>query len=126
MKNTYQTIFFYRQIKMRQNIKNRKWLNKHCQNKSFDIIKEFKLENLAEDKKTALQKQILDLIESRFSRALLMRMSEKDKEEFSQKLEQNQGVEEFLKDKVSDFADIHKQIVDDLKAEMMNLKGALV
>ena len=95
-------------------------------NNKFDILKEFKLENLSEDKKTALQKQILDLIESRFNRALLNRMSEKEKQEFTQKLEQNQGVEEFLKAKVPDFVDVHKQIVDDLKAEMMNLKGALV
>lgn len=89
---------------------------------NFDILVEFGLNDLAEDKKQALREQIVDVIESRFNRALLNAMSENDKKEFDQILASGSGVEEFVQAKVPNFADLHKNIVDDLKHEMMEMK----
>lgn len=90
---------------------------------NFDILVEFGLNDLAEDKKQALREQIVDIIESRFNRALLNAMSESDKKEFDQILATGQGVEDFIQAKVPDFADIHQNIVEDLKHEMMDMKS---
>ncbi|MCB9802726.1 hypothetical protein H6761_01740 [Candidatus Nomurabacteria bacterium] len=88
----------------------------------FDILTEFGLNDLAEEKKQALREQIIDVIESRFNRALLGAMSEEDKLEFDKVLEKGEGIDEFIKSKVPNFADLHKQIIDDLKQEMLNMK----
>ncbi len=88
----------------------------------FDILVEFGLSDIAEEKKQALREKIIDVIESRFNRALLNAMSENDKKEFDQILASGQGVEEFVQAKVPNFADLHKNIVDDLKHEMMEMK----
>ncbi len=93
---------------------------------NFDLIKEFGLENLPEEKKQALIEQILNLVESRFNRALLNAMSEEDKQEFDKVLAKDEGVEEFIQAKVPNFADIHKGIIEDVKKDMMNLKTNLV
>ncbi len=88
----------------------------------FDILVEFGLSDIAEEKKQALREKIIDVIESRFNRALLSSMSENDKKEFDKILASGQGVEEFVQAKVPNFADLHKNIVDDLKHEMMEMK----
>lgn len=88
----------------------------------FDILTEFGLNDLAEDKKQALREQIIDVIESRFNRALLAAMSEEDKLEFDQILEKGEGIDEFIQAKVPNFADLHKQIIEELKQEMLNMK----
>ena len=89
---------------------------------NFDLIKEFGLENLPEEKQKALVEQVVNLIETRFNRALLNAMSEEDKQEFDKILAKGEGVEEFIKAKVLNFAELHKQIVDDLKQEMLKMK----
>lgn len=92
---------------------------------NFDLIKEFGLENLPEDRKKTLVEEVVNLIESRFNRALLNAMSEDDHQEFDKILSKGEGVEEFIKTKVPNFADLHKQVIDDLKQEMLQLKDHL-
>lgn len=87
----------------------------------FDIFKELGIENLPEDQKEALRQQMLDLIETRFNRAILMSMSEEDKLEFDKVLQSGQGVDEFVQTKVPNYTEIHRQIIEDLKQEMLNL-----
>lgn len=87
----------------------------------FDIFKELGIENLPEDQKQALRQQMLDLIETRFNRAILMSMSEEDKLEFDKVLQSGQGVDEFVQTKVPNYTEIHRQIIEDLKQEMLNL-----
>jgi len=89
---------------------------------NFDLIKEFGLEKLPEEKQKALVEQVVNLIETRFNRALLNAMSEEDKQEFDKILAKGEGVEEFIKAKVPNFAELHKQIVEDLKKEMLKIK----
>jgi hypothetical protein len=88
----------------------------------FDIFKELGMENLPEDQKEALREQMLDLIETRFNRAILMAMPEDYKLEFDKILESGEGVEEFIQAKVPNYADIHREIVDDLKNEMLSMQ----
>lgn len=88
----------------------------------FDILVEFGLNDIAEEKKQALREKIIDVIESRFNRALLMAMSEDDKLEFDKILTTGDGVEAFIQLKVPNFAEIHLQIVEDLKQEMLSMK----
>jgi uncharacterized protein YdcH (DUF465 family) len=92
---------------------------------NFDLIKEFGLENLPEDRKKALVEEVVKLIESRFNRALLNAMSEEDHQEFDKVLAKDEGVEEFIKAKVPNFAELHKKVIDDLKGEMLQLKDHL-
>lgn len=87
----------------------------------FDIFKELGMENVPEEQKEALRQQMLDLIETRFNRAILMAMSEEEKLEFDKVLESGEGVDEFIQAKVPNYAEIHRQIIDDLKQEMLNL-----
>ena len=88
----------------------------------FDILVEFGLSDIPEEKKQALREQIVDVIESRFNRAILMVMSEEDKLEFDKILESGQGVEEFIQAKVPNFAEIHLKIAEELKQEMLTMK----
>ncbi|MBT7553420.1 hypothetical protein HN670_03045 [bacterium] len=88
---------------------------------NFDILQEFGLNDLPEDKKQALREKILDLIESKFNRAILNAMTDSEKAEFDKVLEKGDGVDEFIKLKVPNFAELHQQIVEDLKAEMLKM-----
>lgn len=88
----------------------------------FDIFKELGMENLPEEQKQALREQMLDLIETRFNRAILMSMSEEDKQEFDKILESGQGVDEFIQAKVPNYTEIHHQIIEDLKQEMLTMQ----
>ena len=88
---------------------------------NFDILQEFGLNDLPEDKKEALREQIVDLIETRFNRAVLNAMSEGDKKEFDKVLEKGEEVDEFIKLKVPNFAELHQQIIADLKEEMLKM-----
>jgi hypothetical protein len=88
---------------------------------NFDIMKEFGLENLPDESKQALKEKILDLIESRFNRALLINMSEKEKQELDRILETGKDLSEFIRMTVPNFAELHEQIVADLKQEMHKL-----
>lgn len=88
----------------------------------FDIFKELGMENLPEEQKEALREQMLDLIETRFNRAILMSMSEEDKLAFDKVLESDEGVDEFIKAKVPNYGEIHGEIIDDLKNEMLTMR----
>ena len=95
--------------------------------KEFDLFKEFGLENLPEEKKTALQKQILTLIETRFSRAIMERLSEDDKKKLDEVMAKNNAEEmdKFISEKVPDFAEIQKNIVEELKKEMLKIRDGI-
>ena len=94
----------------------------------FDLIKEFGLEKLPDDKKAALQTKIIELIDSRFNRLLLERLSEEDKLELDKVLAQGDPVSmnAFMSVKVPDYATIHQAVVDDLKVEMLQMRDALL
>ena len=96
--------------------------------KDFDLIKEFGLEDLPPEKQQALQDQIIELIETRFNRAILNRLSDEDKTELDKLLGGNdsEAMNKFMAAKVPDFADIHEQIVGELKVEMMKMRDALL
>ena len=91
------------------------------QQEDFDILKEFGLDDLPEEKKQSLREQIVDVIESRFNRALLNAMSEEDKQEFDKVLEKGEGIDKFIQAKVPNFADLHQEIIADLKQEMLKM-----
>jgi len=93
----------------------------------FDILKEFGLENLSEDKKAGLQQQIIEVIESRFSRVILNRLPEEDKKELDKLLAGNDSeqMNKFMAAKVPDYAGIYKKIVEDLKEEMLKVRDAI-
>ncbi|MBT4349565.1 hypothetical protein HOD19_02175 [bacterium] len=91
------------------------------QQQEFDILKELGLDDLPEEKKQALREQIVDVIESRFNRALLNAMSEEDKKGFDKVLEKGEGVDEFIQAKVPNFVELHQEIIADLKQEMLKM-----
>lgn len=96
--------------------------------KDFDLIKEFGLESLPPEKQQALQDQIIELIETRFNRAILNRLSDADQVELDKLLGANdpESMNKFMADKVPDFVDIHGQIIEELKAEMMKMRDVLL
>ena len=95
--------------------------------KDFDLLKEFGLEDLPDDKKNALQEKILGLIEARFNRVLLAMLTEDEKVELDKLLEGDdlEKMNQFIQSKVPNFAEIHREIVDDLKTEMVDMKKAI-
>lgn len=93
----------------------------------FDLLKEFGLEDLPDDQKVALQEKILGLVEARFNRVVLGMLSEEDKQELDKLLEGDdlEKMNEFIAEKVPNYAEIHKEIVDDLKKEMIDIKKSV-
>lgn len=94
----------------------------------FDLIKEFGLEKLPADKKAALQTKILELIDSRFNRLILERLSEADKLELDQVLAKGdpESMNVFMSAKVPDYAEIQARVVAGLKVEMLQMRDALL
>ena len=96
--------------------------------KDFDLLKEFGLEDLPDDKKVILQEKIIGLVESRFNRVRLGMLTEKDKKEHDELLagEDLEKMNKFIQKKVPNFAEIHQEIVEDLKKEMVEMKEAIL
>lgn len=94
----------------------------------FDFFKEFGLEDVPDEKKEEMQMQIMELITSRFNRVVLLRLSEEDKQSLDKLLEGDdaQKADQFIAEKVPDYQDIYKQIVEDLKEEMSKIKEAVL
>lgn len=94
----------------------------------FDLIKEFGLENLPAEKKEALQTKIIELIDTRFNRLVLERLSEDDKQELDKVLASPdpEGMKTFIMTKVPNYMELYDQIVTDLKGEMLEMRDALL
>lgn len=94
----------------------------------FDFFKEFGLENVPDEKKEEMQMQIMELVTSRFNRVVLLRLSEEDKQILDKLLEDGdqQKVDQFIAEKIPDYQEIYKQIVEDLKIEMDKIKTAIL
>ena len=95
--------------------------------KDFDLFKEFGIENLPDEKKEAIQEQVLTLIESRFTRSIIERLSEEDKKELDEVISRDSAEEmdKFIVEKVPDFAEIQKNIVEELKKEMLSINSSV-
>lgn len=89
----------------------------------FDLIKEFGLEKLSDEKKVILQDKILGLIDSRFLRVIFKSLPEEQKTELDKLLDgdDSDAVSKFIAENVPEYAEIHKRIVEDLKKEMMTM-----
>ena len=94
----------------------------------FDLIKEFGLEELPDDQKAVLQTKIIDLIDSRFNRLILERLSESDKLELDQVLAKSdpEAMNVFVSSKVPDYAEIYDRVIADLKVEVLEMRDALL
>lgn len=92
--------------------------------KEFDLIKEFGLEKLSDEKKVALQDKILGLIDARFLRVVFKSLSEEQKLTLDKLLDgdDSDAVSKFIADNVPNYAEIHAEIIEDLKKEMMSMK----
>ncbi len=91
--------------------------------KDFDLIKEFGLEKLSDDKKIAFQEKILELVNTRFLRVIFKSLSEEDKTELDKIMDGDDSelVNKFIAEKVPNYAEIHEKIVEDLKKEMLTM-----
>lgn len=94
----------------------------------FDLIKEFGLDNLPDEKKAALQTKLIELADSRFNRLILNRLNEAEKAEFDQVLAggELEAMTNFMTSKVPDYAEIYNQVIVDLKSEMLDMRDALL
>lgn len=89
----------------------------------FDLIKEFGLEKLSDEEKKAFQEKILALIDARFMRVVFKSLSEEQKLELDKFLDgdDSEAVSKFIAEKVPNYAEVHANIVNDLKKEMMTM-----
>jgi hypothetical protein len=94
----------------------------------LDFFKEFDLEDLPDEKKEEIQLQIMELVTTRFNRAVLASLSEEDKQALDKLLEDNdpQKADQFIAEKVPNYKDIYQSIISDLQIEMGKVKSAIV
>jgi len=99
------------------------------QREQIDIIKEFGLEKLSDDQQVAQQQKIMEILDTRFIRQLVLRLSD---DSFFERLfksktkklntllagDDQQAVISFIAKNIPDYPKIYRNITDDLKREM--------
>jgi len=99
------------------------------QREQIDIIKEFDLEKLSDDQQAAQQQKIMEILDTRFIRQVLLRLSD---DSFFERLfksktkklntllagDDQQAVISFIAKNIPDYPKIYRKITDDLKREM--------
>ena len=99
------------------------------QREQIDIIKEFGLEKLSDDQQVAQQQKIMEILDTRFIRQLVLRLSD---DSFFERLfksktkklntllagDDQQAVISFIAKNIPDYPKIYRKITDDLKREM--------
>jgi len=85
-----------------------------------NIIKEFGLEDLSEDKQIELLTTMTESVLKRITIKVLEQLSEEDKKEFDQVRETNDSdkINEFLREKIDNYDEIVKEVIKEFKEEM--------
>jgi len=91
---------------------------------NIDLAKELGLDNLPEDKKTALVEQMAEVVESRINIEVLSALSEEDKKELDGVLDSGGDMVAFLRGKIPNFDILVAETVANFKKEIVDLQNA--
>ncbi len=85
-----------------------------------NIIKEFGLEDLSEDKQIELLTTMTESVLKRITIKVLEQLSEEDKKEFDRARETNDPdkINEFLREKINNYDEMVKEVIKEFKGEM--------
>jgi lipoate-protein ligase A len=101
--------------------------NKMAQNLQDEIIKEFGFENLSDEK----QQKVIDMMTDSIIKQVLLdsyeKLSDSDREIFEDMMQNIEdldpnSIEEFLKEKLTDYDGIVTNAIEDLKKDMGDIK----
>lgn len=87
------------------------------------LIDELGLSDLSQDKQEQLLIKMTEVVLKRIFVETMDKLSEKDQDQYSDMIEKNatpEEVEKFLNEKISDYDEIVKKIVEEFKKEMLN------
>jgi hypothetical protein len=89
---------------------------------NINLSKELGLDEMPEQTRDDLIKQMNETLDSRVSIALMSRLSDTDKQELNKLLDADKDVTSFLKERLPDFDVIVAEIVANFKSEMLELE----
>jgi hypothetical protein len=89
---------------------------------NIDLTEELGLDNLPNEKKQKLTKQMTDTVSARISNAFTSRLTDSQREELDQILEEDGDVVAFVKDKVPNAEMIVAEIIANFKKEAVELQ----
>jgi len=89
---------------------------------NIDLTEELGLENLPEEKKQKLTKQMTDTVSARISNAFASRLTDAQREELDQILEEDGDVVAFIKDNVPNADMVVAEVIANFKKEAVDLQ----
>jgi hypothetical protein len=91
----------------------------------IDITEELDLDDLPQNKKQELIEQMTDTLSARLNREALSRMTDEQKEELDNILENDGDVESFLEESVPNFPAVASEIIARFKRDVLEIEGQI-
>lgn len=93
---------------------------------NINLVEELGLNTLPPEKKDALIKQMLEVVESRINQEIMSALSEDEKKELDGVLDSDKDMIEFLKNKIPNFDMMVAETVANFKKEIIDLQQSAV
>jgi hypothetical protein len=90
-----------------------------------DLTEQLNLDDLPQGQKQELTEQMTDTLSARLNREMLARMTEEQKQELDQLLEQDGDVEGFVRDAIPEFPAIASEVVSRFKRDVLEIEGQI-